>query len=211
MASLSPREDGIPGVTGWSYLGCMQQTPHHKHGHDGNYQAILRCYFGTSCPQQTSSECTTKHSVSIFRHGARPTSLPLHSVVMIYRRISNMGSDSGSERDLTIHNHREGQIHGELTGSQDCGIGGGDSGGRVEQCAGSATGINSQTDAQGASSDGTVRSGTTTGRCKSPASLVLTLRGRPVRVAFGLLSDACGQTLVIILHGVHNRFAQAGC
>lgn len=62
----------------------------------------------------------------------------------------------------------------------------------------------------GAPSDGTVRSGSTTGRCKSPALLVLTLRGRLVRVAFGLLSDVCGQTLVIILHGVHNRFAQAG-
>lgn len=38
----------------------------------------------------------------------------------------------------------------------------------------------------GTSSDGEVRSGTTTGRCKSPALLVLTLRGRPVRVAFEL-------------------------
>lgn len=51
-----------------------------------------------------------------------------------------------------------------------------------------------------ASSDGEVRSGTSTGRCKSPASLVLTLRGRLLRVAFGLLSDARSQTLVTLLY-----------
>lgn len=51
-----------------------------------------------------------------------------------------------------------------------------------------------------ASSDGKVRSGTSTGRCKSPALLVLTLRGRLLRVAFGLLSDARSQTLVTLLY-----------
>lgn len=56
-----------------------------------------------------------------------------------------------------------------------------------------------------ASSDGKVRSGTSTGRCKSPALLVLTLRGRLLRVAFGLMSDTRSQTLVTLLYMTTRR------
>lgn len=96
------------------------------------------------------------------------------------------GRPLDSERDPTIHNQTGGFIHGELTLSRIASVvvgilGAGSSNTQTQPRAKTAKRMS-----RGAPSDGKVRPGTTTGRCKFPALLVLTLRVRLVRVAFGL-------------------------
>lgn len=133
----------------------------------------------------------------------RAASLPLHPTAPVHRQISNMGSDSGS-RTLGPKGIWQSTINGRANNPwradmiQDCSTGGGDSGGRVEQHACSATAQTTKRMPR-ASSDGTVRSGITTqlGWC-------LLSPGRLVRVAFGLLSDVRSQIRVYTLHGSQN-------
>lgn len=112
--------------------------------------------------------------------------LPLHPAVTIYRQNIEYGVGLWIRKGSDYPQSTGGFIHGELTLSRIASVvvgilGAGSSNTQTQPRAETAKRM-----PRGAPSDGKVRSGTSTGRCKFTALLVLTLRGRLVRVAFGL-------------------------